>query len=63
MSDAPPVDAATPTSDLRPALTGIAFVLFGIQLTLVGLLGGSSFLAVVTGFALSAGGVLRALTS
>jgi hypothetical protein len=63
MSDAPPVDASTATGDLRAGLTGIAFVLFGIQVTLVGLLAGSSFLAVVTGFALSVGGLLRALTS
>lgn len=63
MSDAPPVDSATATSDLKSALTGIALVLFGVQTTLTGLVGGSSALAIAAGFAVSFGGLFRTLTA
>lgn len=57
MSDSPP----RALDGVRTALSGVAFVLFGAQVTLVGLLDGSSFLVVATGLALSLGGVLRTL--
>jgi len=67
VSDAPPADAETTTTtttdDLKTALTGVAFVLFGVQVTLVELFVDANSLFVAAGIAVSFGGLLRALTA
>jgi len=56
-------EATTTTGDLKTALTGVAFVLFGVQVTLVELFVDANSLFVAAGIAVSFGGLFRALTA